>query len=182
MDAFLRCVYRGNPLNHLLRLNRDHMGRNKNADKIKLEERRARVAKLLTSRISQTEIARREGVPISTINRDVKAIRAAWREETMTSIDELVTQELAELAEIESQAAIEFVKSPPGKRSVKWLNLRLSAKATRMKLLGLDDMHAAAAAARAHAAAKAAVGAMTKEVEAMTPEELEAEYRATVLH
>jgi len=66
-------------------------------------------------------------VSIATVNRDLKIIRAEWKQKATESIDEWIASELADLDELEKQAWRE-----------KRYDLILKIKDRRAKLLGLD--------------------------------------------
>ena len=66
-------------------------------------------------------------VSIATVNRDLKIIRAEWKQKATESIDEWIASELADLDELEKQAWRE-----------KRYDLVLKIKDRRAKLLGLD--------------------------------------------
>lgn len=146
----------------------------------RLEQRRREVAKLLKSRVPQIDIARQLGISPATVSRDVSVLRAQWREEMSADMDSVLAQELAEIADMERAAAVEFVNAPSGERSTRWLEVRLKCKQMRAKLLGLDSAHEAAQVARAAAAAVQAVQSVQRQIEDMTPEELADAYRDTV--
>lgn len=66
-------------------------------------------------------------VSIATVNRDLKIIRAEWKQKATESIDEWIASELADLDELEKHAWRE-----------KRYDLVLKIKDRRAKLLGLD--------------------------------------------
>ena len=66
-------------------------------------------------------------VDVSTVNRDLKLIRAEWKRKATESIEEWIANELADMDELEKQAWRE-----------KRYDLVLKIKDRRAKLLGLD--------------------------------------------
>ena len=74
------------------------------------------------------------GVNQSTISRDLKRLQEQWVREASQDIGERRARELAELDDMEKDAALEFNKS----KNPQWWHARLKAKERRAKLLGLD--------------------------------------------
>jgi hypothetical protein len=108
----------------------------KQSKKAEIAYRRRLVAALYLSHVGEDEIARRVKVDQSTVSRDITWLKKQWTQQAVQDIDDFVIRELAELNEIEQQAAIEFGKS--GGQNPRWLAVRLLAKDRKYKLLGLD--------------------------------------------
>ena len=98
------------------------------------EERRRRVATMLTGHATQEEIARRLEVSRQTISADVKALRKLWRKELVENPAQLKAQELAELNDMERDCMRQF--SRLSDRA--WIAERRMIKERKHKLLGLD--------------------------------------------
>lgn len=126
--------------------------KNKQAAALSRADRRRQIAALRCKRLSQTEIAEIIGVSLGTVNRDLKIVEAEWREEALRSIEEVKSRELADLAEMERDAGVEFDTSAvkyklrsedgtavavEGPRDPNWLEQRRRIKEHRAKLLGL---------------------------------------------
>jgi transposase-like protein len=98
------------------------------------EERQRKVAALYLRRVSQSEIAKQLGVNQATISRDLQVLYKLWRAEAASMIDEHQARELAELDQMEQDAAIQYSQT----KRRDWLDTRLKIKERRAKLLGLD--------------------------------------------
>jgi transposase len=98
--------------------------------------RRSLVGKMYLSHVAQDEIARRLKVDQSTISRDIKALKKQWMQDGAKDIAEFISQEIAELNEMEQQAAIEF--GAKGGKNPRWLLARLAIKDRKYMLYGLD--------------------------------------------
>lgn len=146
------------------------------------EQRRVKVAHLLKSRVPQHEIATQLGVSKATISRDAKTLRKVWQKSMSADIGDTMARELAELDHIEAQAAREYIARKPGNRSTQWLKVRLQCKEQRARLLGLEAAHEAATTARTAAAVALAMHGVTKDIDDLTPEQLEQKYKQAVLH
>lgn len=96
-----------------------------------IAERRRVVASLLAKRMPQFEIAKTVGVSTATISRDITAIKAAWLEEAKQDVEVVIARELAELEDMEDDAA--QAQSDPV-----WFEKRLKVKERKAKMLGLD--------------------------------------------
>ena len=88
--------------------NTENPAQNKQAKKAEIAYRRKLVAALYLSHVSEEEIARRLKKDQSTISRDIKALKDQWNREAIADVQEFVIRELAELNEMEQQAAVEF--------------------------------------------------------------------------
>lgn len=97
------------------------------------EERRAQVAELLLARKTQREMARELGVRLATINEDVAAIRAEWRERRAVAITEHVARELAAL-----DAAERAIWSQVAAGKLLAVDRLVTIQTRRAALLGLD--------------------------------------------
>lgn len=102
--------------------------------KTEIAERRRNVASLYLRHITQEEIAKSMGVSQVTISRDIKKLTEQWMKEANADITTRKARELAELDDMEKDAALEFNKS----KRPDWWNARIKAKERRAKLLGLD--------------------------------------------
>lgn len=102
--------------------------------KYKVAERRRQVAMMYASHMSQAEIAKRLGVHVATISRDVAVIEAEWMDQAAISLGQRRARELAELDDIEYNAADSFSED----KNPRWLEVRLKCKERRAKLLGFD--------------------------------------------
>ena len=110
------------------------MGVKRSSQKAAITRRRAQVANLLTSRISQEEIARTLQVEPATITRDVRVILAGWDQRAHEGADVIRSRELADLEQMERDCAVAF----SGDKKDGWVGRRLQIKERRAKLLGLD--------------------------------------------
>lgn len=99
-----------------------------------IEERRRQVAELWKRHVDQTTIAKQLGVAQSTVSRDLREITKRWVEEAIADVGEIRARELAELSQIEGDAAKRFAVE----YDHKWLEIRLKCKQRRAALLGLD--------------------------------------------
>ena len=96
--------------------------------------RRRKVASLYLRRVNETDIAERLKVSQATVSRDVKWLMQQWREAAVADIAEARGRELAELDEMEHDAALQFVTT----KSPQWFTARLECKKRRAKMLNLD--------------------------------------------
>lgn len=93
--------------------------------------RRRLVASLLAKRVPQIDIAKTLGVSQATITTDVKAIRREWQEAARADMEIVVARELAELEDMDSDAALMQSEGS-------WFDRRLRVKERKAKMLGLD--------------------------------------------
>jgi hypothetical protein len=93
--------------------------------------RRRLVASSLAKRVPQIYIAKSLGVSPATITTDVKAIRREWQEAARADMEIVVARELAELEDMDSDAA--RMQSEGS-----WFDRRLRVKERKAKMLGLD--------------------------------------------
>jgi transposase len=110
------------------------MGRKRD---LRVEERRAKVARLLLERpgIRLVEIAHRVGVSVATAHRDVQAVRAEWAAQRVAAYEARLVEDFARTDE--AIAAI-WPSVVAGKA---WAIDRLcSLIQLRMKLLGLESI------------------------------------------
>lgn len=98
---------------------------------LEIAERRRVVASLVAKRMPQVQIAKALGVSQPTIASDIKAIKAAWLEEAKQDVEVVIARELAELEDMEDDAA--QAQSDPV-----WFEKRLKVKERKAKMLGLD--------------------------------------------
>ncbi len=105
-----------------------------------IEDRRANVRRLLSSKATDHEIAAilsdqmRIEVSHDTVRRDRLFILAEWRERGHEALEDTIARERAELEAIEREAAINFASS----KDPRFLQVRLAAKERLSRLLGLD--------------------------------------------
>lgn len=99
--------------------------------KNEMAERRRTVASLLAKRATQAEIAQALGVSERTISRDVEAIRAAWLEDTKKDAEIFISRELAELEDMDRDAALRQEEGS-------WFDRRLRVKERKAKMVGID--------------------------------------------
>lgn len=110
------------------------MARGVNAELVKIEDRRRKVAQLYLRRQTQAEIARVLNVSQQTISDDIAELRKQWAAENVENLDQVKVREAAELDEMEAEAAVEFSK----RKNWEWFDRRLKVKERRARLLGLD--------------------------------------------
>jgi hypothetical protein len=103
---------------------------------LEIEQRRQQVAYLLGQRATRAEIARSLSVSRQTIDRDVDALRAYWREQATGEIAEIVGTELATLDALERRLWSERLRTQPiDPRDIETL---LKILDRRARILGLD--------------------------------------------
>ncbi len=96
-----------------------------------IAERRRVVASMLAKRMPQVQIAKALKVSQWTISNDIKEIKKAWLEAAKADIADIAARELAELEDMEDDAA--QAQSDPV-----WFEKRLKVKERKAKMLGLD--------------------------------------------
>jgi hypothetical protein len=106
------------------------MARPNTQEKLKIEDRRRRVASLYLMHMTQEEIGRQLGVDQRTVGRDIEAIRESYRRERT----EILDREAAELDQMERDCAVEFART----KDREWVTERRGIKERRSKLFGLD--------------------------------------------
>ncbi len=104
--------------------------------KAEIAYRRKLVGGLYLAHTSQDEIARQLKCDQATVSRDIKYLKKLWTAEAVGDIAQFVVQELAELHEMERQAALEFGQK--NGKNPRWLDVRLRIKEKKYMLLGLD--------------------------------------------
>ena len=103
--------------------------------RLRAEERRSRVAELyFRLGMRQTEIAEQLRVSQPTIARDVKILVSRWRDAAVGDVEALRGKELADLSEMERDAALQFQKTG----DPRFLSERRLIKKRRAEMLGLD--------------------------------------------
>lgn len=105
---------------------------------IEVEARRARVAELIVTERTYRQIAKIEGVSLSTIANDVKVIRAEWKEAKFGALEDQrdhVRAQLARLMRAVSGPAFGIGGKPPDLEAVREMRALL---ADVRKLDGLD--------------------------------------------
>jgi len=98
------------------------------------DKRRLQVAELYLRRLRQVEIAELLEVDQGTISRDIAYLRKRWQREAQEGLEGRIGQELAELTEMDREAALRFTATK--KRG--WLETRLKIKRRIAEMLGLD--------------------------------------------
>ena len=96
--------------------------------------RRRKVAGLYLRKVNETDIAARLEVSQATVSRDVKWLMQEWRRDAVADIAEMRGRELAELDEMERDAALQFAST----KAPQWFLARLEVKKRRARLMGLD--------------------------------------------
>jgi len=103
--------------------------------RLRAEERRVRVGEMyFRLGMRQTEIAEQVKVSQATVSGDIKILLKRWREATLANIAELRGKELATLAEMERDAALEF----QARKDPRFLTERRLIMKRRAEMLGLD--------------------------------------------
>jgi len=72
-----------------------------NPTDFEIDQRRLQVARLLSEKVPQSEIAERLGISRSTLTRDLTAIKTEWRSQVRVQYTEAIAQEIAALDELE---------------------------------------------------------------------------------
>ena len=101
---------------------------------MEVQERRRKVAVLYLHRVRQIDIARQLHVAQATVSRDLKALEKQWLRESTEMLAQVKAREVAELDEMEEEAARRYQEQ----KSLKWFKARLALKEQRAKLLGLN--------------------------------------------
>lgn len=81
-------------------------------------ERQERAARWYAQGVSQTEIAKRNGVSQAMTSMDIKAVRERWLASSLVSFDEMRAAQLAKIDQMEAIAWEEFHKSQRGELTV----------------------------------------------------------------
>ena len=166
------------------------VGRNLRAS-LTREERMVTIASMIAKRITYREIAAELGINAATVCKDVKLIRERWRQNAAQSYDIIVSDELRELEEMETdvsrlwsdQLKRELSPEANGFRAdLQLLKTRLDIKAAKAKLLGLNDTRAAREAAMAHAMVTETMRAQSKAIDSMTSAEAAEQYERLLHH
>lgn len=105
---------------------------------ISVMERRARVARLRSRKLTMREIGVALGISAATVYRDLRAIDEDWRREATTDLAAIRARELAELRDMEYQAATASANSGSEEAKIRWLGERRQIKARIAALMGLD--------------------------------------------
>ena len=95
--------------------------------------RREQVAALLMARRSQREIATALNTPLTTIHRDIEALRIEWRNDRMVAADQVISEELQRLAFAERA-----IMPAVSRADLMAIDRLLRIMERRAKLLGLD--------------------------------------------
>lgn len=98
--------------------------------------RRKLVGDLYLAHTGQDDIARQLKCNQSTVSRDIKWLKKVWMRESIGEIGDCILQELAELNDMERQAALAFARE--NGKNPRWLLARLRIKEKKYMLLGLD--------------------------------------------
>jgi hypothetical protein len=119
--------------------------RAKAAKKTEIEDRKRKVAALALARMTLSEIVvalAQQGITISkeTASRDLRQVRAAWREEQRVTIAAAQEQELAALASDEARLRSYLVKLAPNdwEARVAYQDRILKVQTLRAKILGTE--------------------------------------------
>jgi predicted transcriptional regulator len=115
-------------------------------EKFELSERRRKVAKYYKQHWDQQEIADELGVSQPTVSRDIDFINKQWAAEALENISIRRARELAEIEEMEKEAAGNYYKAKdlteggkPSREMERWLKRWLEVKERKAKFLGLDQ-------------------------------------------
>ena len=103
-----------------------------------IADRRARVARYLSRKLTMREIAAAIGSSPATVYRDIKALDAKWMEEAEGERGLQRARELAELQDMERQVATAQANSQSEEARIRWVEVRLKLKARIAALMGLD--------------------------------------------
>jgi predicted XRE-type DNA-binding protein len=105
------------------------------AARLRAEARRVQVSEMyFRLGMRQQEIATQLGVSQPTIAHDMKILLARWREAALIDVSEYRGKELADLAEMERDCALQFQST----KDPRWITERRMVKKRRAELLGLD--------------------------------------------
>lgn len=98
-----------------------------------MAERRQHVANLRLAHYTQQEIANELGLSVTTVCRDLQALRAEWQERRSMAFDGWVAEELAKLDALERAILPQALQGKPGaaERVLKIMD-------RRARMLGLD--------------------------------------------
>jgi len=112
-----------------------------NPTDFEIDQRRLQVARLLSEKVPQSEIAERLGISRSTLTRDLTAIKTEWRSQVRIQYTEAIAQEIATLDELERGIWVThlnaFGDETESKFDLKAIGALLSVKDRRYRLLGL---------------------------------------------
>lgn len=115
-------------------------------EKFIISNRRRDVARLYKQHKDQVEIAEELGVSQPTVSRDIEFINKQWAAEALESLSIRRGRELAEIEEMEKEAAANYYKAKdltkggrPTNEMYKWLKRWLEVKERKAKFLGLDQ-------------------------------------------
>ncbi len=81
------------------------------ASKVKIEERRNRVARLYCEGKTQLEIGKQVGISKPTVCRDLKEVRKEWLEQRTSDVEQRALIELAKIDNLEAEAWDSYHKS-----------------------------------------------------------------------
>ena len=105
------------------------------ASRLRAEERRRQVSeRYFRLGMRQQEIAEQLRVSQPTIARDVKILISRWREASVGDVEAARGKELADLAEMERDCALQFQNT----KDHSWMAERRLIKKRRAEMLGLD--------------------------------------------
>lgn len=105
---------------------------------ISVMERRARVARLRSRKLTMREIGLALGISAATVYRDLRAVDEDWRREAAEDLADMRARELAELRDMEYQASTALSASLSEEAKIRWLGERRQIKARIAALMGLD--------------------------------------------
>lgn len=119
------------------------------ASQTEKEYNQTRAIELYLKHYNQYQIAKELGLHRSTISYYIKEAREQWRKERIEDMDAIFERELAELDEMEMEAAKLFLRFADNleeddiylssKEASEWIKARLKIKEQRQKLLGLNS-------------------------------------------
>jgi hypothetical protein len=104
---------------------------------VAMEERRARVVQGYIQGKTLTRIAEEEGINVSIISRDLKAVRQHWQENNLLALDEYKNKELTRLDTIEMEFWACYHKHHDKTNAHQYLTGLLGVVDKRCKILGL---------------------------------------------
>ena len=112
-------------------------GKNTQASKVAIEERRTEVIKLTLQGFDPQEIAAQLGYSKNTVWCDIAKMRKAWAEARLESMEAYVDQELAHLNKLK-QEAMEVLNEGDKELALKAIDRLIKLSESRAKLLGLN--------------------------------------------
>lgn len=111
----------------------------RNQKKVQIAQRRQTVIQMITQGRTQMEIASELGVTQGTVSADLKAALAEYRQTLSAPIDEVFTNEMLKLDQLEREIWSVYRTLPPHKKDPRLFHLLLNVSIQRQKILGLTD-------------------------------------------